>query len=101
MKVEFNINDYVYVKLNDLGYQHLADLHRDLYVNIGIEDPEPEMSTKEYYENKATKDGYTSMQMWVFMSEFGSRSSIGFKQMYSTNILFNIKDLTSLNHMKG
>ena len=90
---EFNINQYVWVKINEKGYQYLADKHKEFYLRIGIEDSHPELSTKEYYENQADKDGYTKMQMWCFIDDFGGVTSIGMRSYYETTIKFDEKDL--------
>lgn len=84
-KVLFNLNDYIFVKLTDLGYQRLADLHNDLMIKL---DKDDDFKDAQYYKNKADSDGYTKFQAWSFMSDFGSVSGLTMPQYYHLDILF-------------
>jgi hypothetical protein len=93
MNTEFNINDYIWIEINEYGYQHLADKHKSFYSDHGLLDQFPEMNTPEYYKSQANEQGYTKMQMHSFLSDFGDKSGIGNKLLYSTNVRFDEKDL--------
>ncbi len=66
--MNFNLNNKISVKLTDKGYQRRADIHNEFVGKI--------RNWKErdlgYYKNEAEKnDGYTVMQAWCFMRDFG------------------------------
>ena len=61
MEYKFNINNYVRVKLNDDGYQHIINHYAALEIKV----------TKDQLLNKTHADGYYPMQMHSFMSMFG------------------------------
>ena len=90
----FNLNDTILVKINEKGYQHMADNHNKF---IGIVS-NWERRTSEYYKNKADKNGYTKMQAWCFIQEFGSVTNMGFHGYYSTSILIADEDLSPFNY---
>lgn len=77
----FNLNEYVWVKLTEKGYQHLTDMHNELRKQYNSMDA----ISIEYFKNKADKEGYTRFQMWDFMEKFGD---FGFSMGHylSTNI---------------
>ena len=85
----FNLNDVILVKIHDKGYQHLADKHNK-YVSIVSN---WEKRDAEYYKKRADENGYTKMQAWCFIEEFGDVTSIGFHGYYSTDIIIRSEHL--------
>lgn len=65
--IPINLNDYVYVKLDERGYQILYD-HWHRYDNIV---PNPDSYTLDELKGKADKDGYTQFQWHTFMEIYG------------------------------
>jgi hypothetical protein len=81
MIVEFNLNNEIYVKLDDKGYQLLADEHNKYF-------PESKR-TADYYREKADINGYTTFQAWDFISKFGKVTTLSKSDYY--NIIIKIK----------
>jgi hypothetical protein len=67
MEVPFNLNWTVKVKLSDAGYNRLAELHNSY---IGFKS-EFGSVTAEQLKAAVSKDGYTEMQVWRVMADFG------------------------------
>jgi hypothetical protein len=86
----FNINHSIEVKLNDFGYQILADNHNETFKDI---DKDHVPRKLEYYKDKANKYGYTSFQLWDYMNIFGPFMGFNSKVPFETEILINEKDL--------
>jgi hypothetical protein len=79
-----NMNDMVYVRLTDLGYEWLAEEHNDLVRFI----PNWEQRTGEYYKQRADAGGYSEFSLWDFMNRIGPKSSLGVLDRYmDINIL--------------
>lgn len=89
--LSLNVNDQVMVKLNDKGYEHLATIHNDFVNTYGIKTVP--ITTAEYYKAKADINGYTTFQMWDFISKFGSVTRMGMCVFYDTSILIQRKNL--------
>lgn len=87
---QFNLNESIRVRLNDKGYQRLADLHNQ-YIGTFKQWP---YRDAEYFKSRADNEGYTTFQAWVFIEKFGEVTSIGMGQGYSPNILIEAKNLT-------
>lgn len=85
----FNVNRDIRVRLTDLGYQRLADLHNEYIGKI----PKWEERDAIYYKKKADKDGYTTFQMWTFMECYGEVTQIGYSMYYETEILIDCNDI--------
>ena len=85
----FNVNQNIRVKLNDLGYQRLADLHNEY---IGII-PKWEKRDAEYYKEQADKDGYTRFQLWNFMEYFGEVTGMCKPNYYDLTFLIDTEDI--------
>lgn len=78
----FNINDYVYVKLTDLGrevYRKRNDglLSKDTTIKLDI----PE-------DKDVNSNGYSSFQMWSLMDIFGKHMYLGCENVFETEIIF-------------
>lgn len=79
----FNMNNNIYVKITEEGYQHQANLHNELYKRIG---DESNLHTAEHYKAKANEYGYTKFQTWQFMKDFGNTINFGGIPLFDTNI---------------
>ena len=84
----YNLNQSIRVKLNDKGYQLLADDHNRYVVWI----PSFKKRTATYYKRKADKEGYTKFHLWEFMQLFGNVTGMGFDSYYDINILIETED---------
>lgn len=78
-KRQFNINDYVWVKLTEKGRQ----LYRDEYYRL----------MKEYPKIEEDKEGYSRWQMWDLMQTFGSFCGLGSPLPFETDVFFDDKTL--------
>ena len=83
MKLFLNLNENIKVKINDQGYQYLADQHNALMLTVRNDGTH----TAQYYKDQADKDGYTKMQMHNFMALFGSFCEGGSVVPFETKIL--------------
>lgn len=86
--IKFNLNDHIKVRLNDKGYQHMAD------INNSYADEFPntfERRDADYYRAMADKDGYTTFQAWSFIQDFGETISIGISNYFDLDILIKNK----------
>ncbi len=91
--LEFNVNDYIYVKLTEKGYQ-IWHKSMERYSD----------TTLEEYKARADADGYVAFQAWCFMNMFGEHMNMGFQTVCETNIKFEVnldlKPLFSLDTTK-
>lgn len=79
--MKFNINDYVWVKLNDKG--------KELYLRSFDDIP---LEFRRVRLLEVDSDGYSKFQMWSFMQIFGPHISMGFNPPFDTTIKFDPKD---------
>lgn len=86
--IPFNLNDNIKVKLTEIGYQHLADMHNEL---VGII-PNWIMVDSSFYKNMADKDGYTTFQAWEFIYKFGNKTGNGYPQYYLLDVLLEVEE---------
>lgn len=84
--MEFNINDYVKVKLTDLGKEILRNQHKILYKKL------PKECYAEYQEPKEDENGYSKWQLWGLMSHFGNILYNGCKLPFETDIIICNKE---------
>ncbi len=81
----FNINDYIKIKLKPKGIEILKQRHEELkkfWPGIhGFELP------------KIDKDGFTEMQAWEIMQNFGSNIGMGFDPPFETTVIIEDKYL--------
>jgi len=84
---EFNINWNVKVKLTELGYQHLANIHNDLAARFKTID----VKTAIDFKNMADKDGYTKIQMHSFMEDLGEETGMCKPLLFDLNILISFE----------
>lgn len=78
-EIKFNINDYVKVKLNDLGHRIMADNHKMIYKDYH--------HPPEFSPPKIDADGYCKFQCWDFMWEFGRQMMLGFEMPFDSEII--------------
>lgn len=94
MKIEFNINEIVRVKVTPAGWKRIEQSYNELYANYKkLIYPEFEIPP---YENhyKADEEGYTEFQLWKFMAEFGPHIHMGqHEAFFDYNILIGRKTL--------
>ena len=86
--IKFNLNNVVLVKLNDLGYQRLADL----WNNFLLENPRSAkavggMRSAKHYKDLADENGYTRFQAWDLIRKFGEVISPIRPQYFDMEIL--------------
>jgi hypothetical protein len=91
MKQEFNINQYVYIRLTEVGYATWKERHDDMYR------PYPayhsEIKPIEHYKQQANDEGFIKMQLWEVMQLFGHKMGNGMPVPFETEILLEIDPL--------
>ena len=78
--VSFNINNYVYVRLNEMG----KETYRNYYKKLGMSPP----------RRDEDKNGYSRWQLWHLMQIFGPDISLGFNIPFETTILIGKESLS-------
>ena len=68
---EFNINDYVNIKLTEAGIAILKRRH-DNILKAYAGNPEVLKTLGEFKTPEVDENGYTQMQMWEVMQAFGN-----------------------------
>lgn len=83
MDFKLNINEYVKVKINDLGISILKARHDELnkmiHANGGKGLGE--------FELKVDEDGYAKFPLWDLMNTFGHVMGMGFEVPFETDII--------------
>ena len=79
--IDFNINNYVRVKLTEEGKTHYIKWHKDLKVDAVC----PAIDSA----------GYCKFQMHELMNVFGSEVVMGLPQMFNSNIKIQIDEESS------
>jgi len=79
---EFNINNYVYVKLTDHGYEVYNKYYKKIPKEYNISIPEIEKD----------ENGFSKWQLWQLMLIFGSSCGNGFTNPFETTIYFEEED---------
>ena len=80
--VKFNINEYMYIRITDKGWQHLMETVGDKYIKHCI-------STKEVIIDSIV---WHRLQAHAVFSYFPD--SFGSMPYYNTTVMFDNKDLT-------
>lgn len=70
--IDFNLNDPIRFVLTGHGMDILAKNHNAYIGRI----PNWEARSPQYYADKQNEKGYTEMQMWCFIEEFGNEIGI-------------------------
>jgi hypothetical protein len=81
--ISFNINDYVLVKLTDIGRRYLRDNHDNFMVRIG-------KSLFDYVPPKEDNEGWSRWQMWSLMQELGKHQRMGFEPPFELEIKIEV-----------
>lgn len=87
MNIEFNINEYVKVKLNQSGKDILIKQREELnktYQSKGLEGFGP-------YEFKEDENGYVKFQFHELMRTFGHHIPLGFNPPFEPTVLLVVK----------
>ena len=79
--IDFNINNNVQVRLNDIGRAELKRQYEELYSSI----PEP-LRTDKFVLPKEDSEGWSEWQMWTLMNHFGHMVCIGIELPFETTI---------------
>jgi len=83
MDIQFNINDYVKVRLNDYGIEILKKEHADLKLQI------PDLS--EFKMPAVDGEGYTKYQTWQLFEHFGKYIEFTSQLPFDTNIIISAR----------
>ena len=77
--IDFNINNYVHVKLTDVGRRALKENHDELnrFARGCLGDYKP---------MKEDADGWSKWQLWSLMEELGNKCTHGMNTPFETNI---------------
>lgn len=75
---EFNVNDFVMVRLTDMGREILRKQHEELLRRV------PKLG--EFNAPKEDADGWSRWQMWNLMETFGPHVSLGMHVPFETTI---------------
>lgn len=78
---EFNINDYVSVKLNDAGREILRQDHEAFRRMVP--------NTRAFVPPEEDEDGFSRFQLWDLMHKFGPHISLGRIPPFETTIRFS------------
>lgn len=76
--MEFNVNEYVSVKLNDLGKKILLAEYAELKSVFPKLPP--------YQEEAVDENGFTKFQLWNLMLTFGPHMRLGAEMPFETTI---------------
>lgn len=86
--IRFNLNHYIRVKFKDLGYKIMADNWNELVKDVkGFGEEKRDV---EYYRNRADEDGYTRMQAWAFIEQFGEYIGLCKETPFELDILIEV-----------
>jgi len=81
---EFNVNEYVLVKLNAIGLAELKRQYEELRADMS--------QLQEYTPPTVDDDGYCKFQMWSLMNTFGHMMRPTMEPPFDTNIKLNTKE---------
>ena len=85
MKIPFNVNDYVWVKLTPVGLKILernfCELRR-AFPNL----------PKQFTPPPTDDEGYTKYQMWSLMNDFGNYMVMGGQSPFETDVILEVKE---------
>lgn len=76
--MRFNMNQYVKVKLTDVGREKLQQDHQKLYSTF--------KSSREFRLPKEDEDGWSKWQMWHLFEAFGPHIHLGARIPFETEI---------------
>lgn len=88
--INFNINDYVKVKLTDYGRECLKKDHNEFWDMI-IE-KFSKVKKPDYVSPKEDKNGWSKWQMWSLMEKLGKHFTMDFgTNTFETDIKIEVK----------
>jgi hypothetical protein len=91
---EFNINDYVYIQLTDVGRAE----HKRQYDKLNEQLSGHLKEKYPYIPPEEDDDGWSQWQMWVVIQDFGGVTHIGFDPPFMTAVRFSSDSLTEHKH---
>lgn len=77
--MKFNVNEYVMVKLTEIGKAELRKQNDELRAVV--------KSLRPYSEPEEDDQGYTKYQLWDLMSTFGHLMVMGCEPPFETDII--------------
>lgn len=80
-EINFNINQWVKVKLNDKGISILERQHIELYHRFEYS------KRKSFTPPKVDEDGYSKFQLHDLMNRFGAYCTLGEETPFETDII--------------
>ena len=84
--IRFNVNDFVRVKLTDVGRKAHRAWHDRLFAHL------PKEKRDEWYRApEEDEDGWSRWQMWNLMQEVGWACSLSDKPPFETDIILEVK----------
>lgn len=99
---EFNVNDEVMIKLNEIGIAILKKEHDDL-LKCFADQPTALESLGEFQIPIVDENGYTKMPLWQVMNTFGKHLNVGIDLPFSTTIAIsdeNLKDPETVKNIR-
>lgn len=88
--LRFNLNSEIKVKFTEKGYKRLVELHNEIAVRTK---GAIKMVDIEYFKSQADLYGYTAMQAWCFMRDFGDVMYLGSESYFELDVLIHSQDL--------
>lgn len=88
--LRFNLNSEIKVKLTEKGYRRLVELHNEIAIRTRGAIKTVDI---EYFKSQADLYGYTAMQAWCFMRDFGDVMYLGSEGYFSLEVLIHDQDL--------
>jgi len=89
MLIDFNVNDYIYVKITEEGHKIYEEYIEKL--TNEIREYFPKSKNLELPLANSDKNGWTKFQLWNFMQIFGEHFHIGVDGPIETTIRFEVK----------
>lgn len=86
--INFNVNDYVMVRLTERGKKLHRENHDKFVATM------PKGARFKYDPPKEDKRGWSKWQMWHLMQEFGQHMLMGFDPPFHTDIQIMAEDAT-------
>lgn len=81
--VEFNMNQTVKVRLNQIGLNELEKQHNELFNSLG--------KPRKWTPPEVDSAGYAKFQMWSLVSSLGHLISLGDKLPFDLDILLDVE----------
>lgn len=81
--VEFNLNEYIWVKLKESAIEELKNQHEELRKDIH--------NLPEWTPPEVDEDGYSKFQGWCLMNTFGHMMRPTMEPPFDLNVKFKAK----------